>query len=217
MHVQAETCKKSTCLKVLGLLLELAELGRAVVLPPDAGVEVSGVSQPADVRDGKETGSLIDVLDSSSPVTDGTSQSTNVDQSQTDVSGTEEEGRPESVQTELNPVEGEGLLGGVTAKTGRSAVESLDGQVGSPTHGSVEDGPNDAIVAGRGVEARLLERFVPHRVGRVVGRLGGQAVNDTYSDGDSNGEDGVAGLSQRGNRLERECHTCQHGPHQHCR
>ncbi len=189
------TFKSTNGLKVLGLLLQLAKLGRAVVLPPDAGVQVSGVSQPTHVRDSQQTRSLVDFLHGSSPVTYGTGESTDVDQSQPNVAGTKEEGRPESVEAELDPVEREGLFGDVAAETGRGAVKSANGQVRSPTHGSVEDGPNDTVVAGGGVEAGFLEGFVPDRVGRVVGRLGGEAVDDADGNGDTHRKDRVAGLS----------------------
>ena len=182
------------CLEVLSLLLKLTELGTAIVLPPDAGIEVGSVSHPTDVRNGQQTSGLINFLHGGSPVAYSTGKSTDVDKSESDVACTEEKGRPQSVETELNPVEREGLFGGVTSKTGGSTVKSLYGQVRSPTHGGVENGPDDTIVGRRGVERGLLEGFVPDRIGRVVGRFGGKSVDYTDGDGDTDGEDWVTGL-----------------------
>jgi hypothetical protein len=66
-----------------------------------------------------------------------------------------------------------------------------------PAHGGVQHGPNDAIIAMRRVETRLLERLVPHRVGRVIRALGGNSVKHTYSDGDTHRKDRVSRLDQR--------------------
>lgn len=101
---------------VLGLAYEPLPPCTALVVPPEAGIQVSGVSAPEEVRGVEPQYALVDVLDFVQPGAQSGGERGEVDEGEEKIARSKVEGRPGLVESQLDVVKGEGSQCLLTSK-----------------------------------------------------------------------------------------------------